>query len=1177
MFETETVTIDGNTAAAYIAYAFTEVAAIYPITPSSQMAEMVDQWSSEHHVNIFGNRVRVIEMQSEGGAAGALHGSLQAGALTTTFTSSQGLLLMIPNMFKIAGELLPAVFHVSARSIASHALSIFGDHSDVYAARGTGFAVLSSGSVQEIMDLAAVAHLAAIRSRIPFMHFFDGFRTSHEVSRVSVIHYDELAELIDLDSLDSFRSRALNPNRPITRGSAQNPDIYFQGREISNGFYDALPDIVEYYMAGIAKLTGRQYGLFRYYGDPQAERIIIAMGSVTETIRETIDFLMQGSEKVGLIAVHLYRPFSARHLIAEIPSSVTKIAVLDRTKEPGSAGEPLYLDVKSAVMDNMKGTLVVGGRYGLGSKDTTPEQIIAVFDNLKLPEPKNDFTIGITDDVTFKSLQVKEDSYADPAGVFSAKFWGIGSDGTVGANKNSIKIIGENTDMYVQGYFAYDSKKSGSVTISHLRFGKRPVRSSYLVRRPDFVACHVPSYIFKYDILAGLKKGGVFLLNSMWDADEVKRKLPDKMKKYMADHGIRFYIINATAIAEKIGLGNRINTIMQSAFFKLADIVPFDKAGYEMKKAIMKTYDRKGDDVVSANYLAVEQGANALEKIEIPESWRMQEIYDEKIQDVPDFIRDVTIPMNRFQGDGLPLSAFRDRPDGTYPPGTAAYEKREIAVNVPEWQPDKCIQCNRCSFVCPHAVIRPFLLDEREAAGAPDSMILADARGREFEDLKYRIQVSVLDCTGCGNCAGVCPAKEKALLMKPLDSQRVEAAHWDYIRRNVSCKPYYISRTTVKGSQFSQPLFEYSGACAGCGETPYIKLVTQLFGDRLMIANATGCSSIYGASAPSTPYTVNAAGCGPAWANSLFEDNGEYGLGMKIGVEQIRRRIVELARTCISHEADSDLSRALNEWIAARHDPERSRESAVRLIPLLEGNMSNEASEILKLRDYLVKRSIWIIGGDGWAYDIGFGGLDHVLASGEDVNILVLDSEVYSNTGGQSSKATPASAVAKFANAGKRTMKKDLGMMAMAYGYVYVAQVAMGANPAQYIKALTEAEEYRGPSLVIAYCPCINHGILTGMGTSQEEERKAVEAGYWILYRFNPLLEKQGKNPFVLDSKEPDWNRFGEYLMGEVRFKSLRKGFPDIADKLYRAAERDARWKYNRYRLLSGVDLKGDR
>ncbi len=1174
MFEgKKMVSIDGNMAAAYISYAFTEVAAIYPITPSSPMAEHIDEWSSEGEVNIFGERARVIEMQSEGGASGAVHGSLQAGALTSTYTASQGLLLMLPNMYKIAGELLPAVFHVSARSLSIQALSIFGDHSDVYATRQTGFALLASGCVQEVMDLGAIAHLAAIHSRVPFLHFFDGFRTSHEINKISLVEFDDVRRLVNYDTLDDFRNSALNPSKPVTRGTAQNPDIYFQSREVINTFYDAVPDIVAEYMTKLGDITGRYYRPFDYYGHPEAERIIVAMGSVTETIKETIDYYLAKDEKIGLVSVHLYRPFSEKYLFEVMPDTVKRIAVLDRTKESGANGEPLYLDIRNAFYAADVKPVIVGGRYGLGSKDTTPSQIAAVYTNLAMEEPKNDFTIGIIDDITFKSLPEDEEIYSVPDGTYAAKFWGLGSDGTVGANKNSIKIIGDTTDYYTQGYFSYDSKKSGSVTISHLRFGTSPIRSTYLIKMPDFVACHVPSYISKYDVLNGLKPGGIFLLNTLWDADEIKKKIPDSMKKYLAGNDINFYIINATAIAEDVGLSGRINTIMQAAFFKLADIIPYEKAEYRMKKAVKDTYERKGEKILNANYAAIDRGISGLVRVNIPAEWKKIKPHEAKDErELPWFVKNIAEPMNRFEGDLLPLSVFKDMPDGTFPPGSTAYEKRGIAVNVPEWQADNCIQCNKCSFVCPHAVIRPFLLDEREAKRVPEGTELVDAKGKGFEDLLYRIQVSVLDCTGCGNCAFICPAKEKALIMKPLQSQMNEAERWEYMNSNVTYKPYIISKTTVKGSQFARPLFEFSGACAGCGETPYIKLVTQLFGDRMMIANATGCSSIYGGSAPATPYTVNDEGCGPAWASSLFEDNAEYGLGMKTGVDQIRRRIIVLARNMMGTDCSSELHRVLNEWIAARQDPERSRELSHRLIPLLERSESPEAAEILKLRDYLAKRSVWIIGGDGWAYDIGYGGLDHVLASGEDVNILVLDTEVYSNTGGQSSKATPASAVAKFANAGKRVGKKDLGMMAMAYGYVYVAQVAMGANQAQYIKALVEAEEYRGPSLIIAYCPCITHGIYTGMGTSQEEERKAVEAGYWFLYRYNPLLEKQGQNPFQIDSKEPDWNKFYDYLMGEVRYTSLDSGFPEVSKKLYSSAERDAKWKYRRYKLLAGID-----
>ena len=1166
-------TMDGNMAAAYVAYAFTEVAAIYPITPSSNMAEHMDEWAAHGQRNIFGETVKVVEMQSEAGAAGALHGSLQAGVLTSTFTASQGLLLMVPNMYKISGELLPGVFHVSARSLSTHALSIFGDHSDIYATRQTGFALLASGGVQQVIDLGCVAHLAAVKSRIPFLHFFDGFRTSHEIQKIELIDYEDLAKLLDYDALHQFRQRALNPEHPVTRGTAMNPDIFFQLRESANPYYDAVPDIVAGYMKEISTLTGREYRPFNYYGDPNAENVVIAMGSVTDTLTETIDYLMADGEKVGLITVHMYRPFSEKYFFEIFPKSVKRIAVLDRTKEPGANGEPLYLDVRNMFYQRENAPLIVGGRYGLSSKDSTPGRLIPVFDNLKLPEPKNDFTVGIVDDVTFKSLPILGRIKTAPKGTFAAKFYGIGADGTVGANKNSLKIIGDHTDMFGQAYFAYDAKKSGGVTVSHLRFGKKPIKSTYLVINPDFVACHVPAFIDKYNMLNGLKEGGTFLLNSIWDVEETKERLPDGVKKYLAENDIKFYIINATEIAEELGLGGRTNTIMQAAFFKLAEVMPDEEAVEYMKDAIKKTYGRKGDDIVKMNYAAVDKGGERIVQVPVPPEWKDIEVKETlPREDVPDFIRDVADPINRLDVNQLPVSAFRENPDGTFPPGTTAYEKRGIAINVPEWQPDNCIQCNQCSYVCPHAVIRPFLLNEEERKNAPEGTVTIDAKGKGLDGYQFRIQISPLDCTGCGNCAETCPAKEKALIMKPLNTQMDQAERWEYFSKNITYKDTLVPKNTVKGSQFAQPLFEYSGACAGCGETPYIKLITQLYGDRMMIANATGCSSIYGGTAPSTPYTTNPDGHGPAWASSLFEDNAEYGFGMLLGVEQMRRRIVDLARKCIESGASSELAKALNEWIDGKDDADRSKEATKKLIPLLEKEKGDAAQDILRLKQYLVKKSIWVIGGDGWAYDIGYGGLDHVLASGEDVNVLVLDTEVYSNTGGQSSKATPMGAVAKFAAAGKRVRKKDLGVMAISYGYVYVAQVAMGASHAQYLKAVTEAEAYQGPSLIIAYAPCINHGIRAGMGKSQIEEKRAVEVGYWHLYRYNPLLEKEGKNPFVLDSKEPKWDEFNDFLMGEVRYSSLKKEFPDVADELFVAARENAQWRYKTYKRLASYE-----
>ena len=1167
------ITCDGNYAAAHIAYMFSEVAAIYPITPSSTMAEYIDEWAAGGKKNIFGETVKLEEMQSEAGAAGALHGSLQAGALSSTFTASQGLLLMIPNMYKIAGELLPGVFHVTARSLAAQALSIFGDHSDVMATRQTGFAMLATGSVQEVMDLAGIAHLAAIKSRVPFLHFFDGFRTSHEIQKIEAMDQDSLAALIDQDALKAFRNNSLNPERPVTRGTAQNPDIYFQSREAANPFYLAIPDIVADYMDKISEITGRKYRPFSYYGAEDAENIIVAMGSVTETIKETIDYLNAKGEKTGLIAVHLYRPFSAKYFFEAFPKSVKRIAVLDRTKEPGANGDPLYLDICELFYGKKDAPLIVGGRYGLSSKDTTPAHMLAVFQNLKMNEPKNQFTVGIVDDVTFTSLPLLPEIDLSAKGNFAGKFYGLGSDGTVGANKNSIKIIGDNTDKYAQAYFSYDSKKSGGITISHLRFGDSPIRSPYLVNTPDFVACHVPAYLGRYDMLKGLRKGGTFLLNSHWDEEETKNRLPVDVKRYMAKNDIQFYIINATAIAEEIGLGNRTNTIMQSAFFKIAEVIPYAQAIDEMKKFVVKSFGRKGEDVVRMNHLAVDKGGEVI-KVKVPAEWANLEFEAEEKALVPDFIKNIVFPINAQKGDDLPVSAFLGREDGTFPPGTTAYEKRGIAVNVPEWLDENCIQCNQCAYVCPHAAIRPFLLDEKEMAGLPEGVATIKPNGKAFDGLAYRIQVSVLDCTGCGNCAEVCPSKVNSLVMKPLDTQMAEVENWDYLVSEVTIKDRIQDKMmNVKASQFAQPLFEFSGACAGCGETPYIKLITQLFGDRMMVANATGCSSIYGGSAPATPYTTNSNGCGPAWANSLFEDNAEYGLGMATGVEKLRERIVLRMNESINEVAPAT-KEAFEAWLEALNDGEKSREVSKAVLEALKTEKHPVAKDIIALKDYLVKKSVWIFGGDGWAYDIGYGGLDHVLASGKDVNVLVMDTEVYSNTGGQASKSTPIGAVAKFAASGKRVRKKDLGLMATTYGYVYVAQVGMGANQAQYFKAIKEAEAYPGPSLIIAYSPCINHGLRNGMGMSQNEIKLAVECGYWSLFRYNPLLEEEGKNPFVLDSKEPDWSKFQDFLKGEVRYTSLMKAFPEEAKELFVAAETNAKWRYSNYKRLSELDYK---
>ena len=1167
------ITCDGNQAASHVAYMFSEVACIYPITPSSTMAEFIDEWAASGLKNIFGEQVKVVELQSEGGASGAVHGSLQAGALCSTFTASQGLLLMIPNMYKIAAELLPAVFHVSARSVAAHALSIFGDHSDVYATRQTGFALLASGSVQEIMDLAGVAHLSAIKSRLPFLHFFDGFRSSAEVQKIESLQMEDLEKLLDRDALATFRNNALNPEHPVTRGTAQNPDIFFQAKESINKFYEPVADIVADYMAEISKLTGREYKPFTYYGDPNAENIIVAMGSITETAKETIDYLAEKGEKAGLISVHLYRPFSKKHFLEVLPKTVKRISALDRTKESGSNGEPLYLDIKELFYDHEDKPLILGGRYGLSSKDTTPAMVMSVFENMKLPEPKDHFTVGIIDDVTFTSLPLLPEINVSARGTYSAKFYGLGSDGTVGANKNSIKIIGDSTDKYCQAYFAYDSKKSGGITISHLRFGDKPIRSTYYVNTPDFVACHVPAYIDKYDMLKGLKKEGTFLFNSIWDAEETKKRLPDHMKKYMAENKIGFYIINATQIAEDLGLGTRTNTIMQAAFFKVSEVIPYPKAVDEMKHAIYKTYGRKGDEVVQMNYKAVDKGGD-VQKVEIPAEWaniKVEKKTDSR--DVPDFIRNVMEPINSLKGDDLPVSVFTGREDGTFPAGTTAYEKRGIAVNVPEWQPDECIQCNQCAYVCPHAVIRPFLLTDEEAGNAPEGTRFIQGIPGVLKQYKFRIQVSVYDCTGCGNCADVCPSKNKALIMKPFETQLAEAERWTYMHEKIGYKDNLVDKfVNVKNSQFSQPLFEFSGACAGCGETPYIKIVTQLFGDRMMISNATGCSSIYGGTAPSSPYTYNRDGHGPAWANSLFEDNAEYGYGMALGSSKLRDRIAKLMNEALSNgSVNANTKAAFEQWLGAKDNAQASKEASQAVVEACEKEKSALVKEIMTLKQYLVKKSQWIIGGDGWAYDIGYGGLDHVLASGEDVNVLVLDTEVYSNTGGQASKSTPAGAVAKFAASGKKIRKKDLGMMAVSYGYVYVAQVAMGASNSQCLKAIKEAEAFPGPSIIIAYSPCINHGLRDGMGKTQEQEDRAVKAGYWHLYRYNPLLEAEGKNPFTLDSKEPDWTKFQEFLSSEVRYTSLKKSFPAEAEILFKAAEENSKWRYKTYQRMAAM------
>ena len=1164
--------MDGNTAAAYISYAFTEVASIYPITPSSPMAEVVDEWAAQGKKNIFGEPVKVVEMQSEAGAAGALHGSLQAGALSTTYTASQGLLLMIPNMYKMVGERLPAVIHVAARALATSSLSIFGDHQDVMAARQTGFAMLSDGSVQEVMDLSAVAHLTAIKCRMPFLNFFDGFRISHEIQKIEVIDQEDLAKMLDYEALQSFRDSALNPSHPVTRGTAQNPDVYFQMCESINKHYDDIPEVVEQYMNEITKLTGREYHCFDYYGDPEADRIIIAMGSVMEVVEETIDYLRAKGEKVGLVKVRLYRPFSMERLLNAIPKTVKKIAVLDRTKEPGAIGEPLYLEVIKTFYGKENAPLIVGGRFGLGSKDPTPSHIAVVYNNLKKDKPKDRFTIGIIDDVTNLSLNVEEEVDAAPRGTTSCKFWGLGSDGTVGANKSAIKIIGDHTDMYAQGYFSYDSRKSGGITISHLRFGDEPIKSHYEIDKPDFVACHKRSYVYTYKLLDGLKKNGKFLLNTIWSEEEVQENLPGDMKRYIAENNIDFYTINAVDIAQKIGLGGRINMIMQAAFFKITNIIPIDDAVKYLKEAVVKSYGKKGDKVVNMNYEAIDAGINAIVKIKVPDDWRnAEDSKNHDLGDVPKFIREICEPMNSLQGDKLPVSTFIDNGvgDGTFMAGTTAYEKRGIAVNVPQWLPENCIQCNQCAYVCPHATIRPFLLNEKEASEAPEDFKLLKAKGIKSEEAtEFTIAISPLDCVGCANCVEVCPAPNKALVMKPKDSQDDQIPCWDYAVEKVSKKTNPMKKTTVKGSQFEQPLLEYSGACAGCGETPYAKLVTQLFGDRMIIANATGCSSIWASGGAATAYTVNKDGHGPAWANSLFEDNAEYGLGMHIASTTIRKRLENNIIKALDSDFGGEAKEALQDWLDNIDVGEGTRERARRVEKSLEKVDNPIAKAILKDKEFLIKRSQWIFGGDGWAYDIGYGGLDHVLASGENVNVLVFDTEVYSNTGGQSSKSTPTAAVAKFAASGKRTKKKDLGLMAMSYGYVYVAQIAMGADKNQMIKAITEAEAYDGPSLIIAYSTCINQGLKGGMALSQEEQKRAVDCGYWALYRYNPMLKSEGKNPFILDSKEPK-SDFKEFLMSEVRYAALAKTFPEHAEALFQKTEEDAKERLETYKKMA--------
>ena len=1168
--EKKFITCDGNQAAAHVAYMFSEVAAIYPITPSSPMAEHVDEWAAQDRKNLFDDTVSVQEMQSEGGAAGAVHGSLQAGALTTTFTASQGLLLMIPNMYKIAGELLPCVFHVSARTLATHSLSIFGDHSDVMACRQTGFAMLCEGSVQEVMDLSAVAHLATIEARVPFINFFDGFRTSHEYQKIEEIDQEELRPLVDQKALSEFRARALSPERPVARGMAENPETFFAHREASNKYYAAIPGIVEKYMKEVSRITGREYKLFSYYGAEDATDVIICMGSVTEAAREAIDHLMAQGRKVGLISVHLYRPFSKKHLLAAVPKTCKRIAVLDRTKEPGAEGEPLYLDVKEAFYDQENRPLIVGGRYGLGSCDTTPTMIISVYDNLALPEPKNHFSVGIVDDVTFESLPLEKEQALGGKGIFEAKFYGLGADGTVGANKNSVKIIGDNTNKYCQAYFSYDSKKSGGFTCSHLRFGDTPIRSTYQIKTPNFVACHVQAYLRMYHVLEGLRDNGTFLLNTIHEGQELVDFLPNNIKKYFAEHNITVYYINATKIAQEIGLGNRTNTILQSAFFRITNVIPVDLAVEQMKKFIVKSYGRKGEDVVNKNYQAVDRGSE-YQQLTIDPAWANLPADAEEERDEPAFISKIVRPINAQQGDKLPVSAYECSVDGTWQQGTAAYDKRGVAAFVPVWKSENCIQCNKCAFVCPHATIRPFVLNEEELKGFKGKTIDIKAPAA-LKGMHFVQQVDVLDCLGCGNCADVCPGMRgnKALEMVPFDSQLDQADNWDYCEKNVTSKQNLVDiKQSPKNSQFATPLFEFSGACSGCGETPYVKLISQLFGDREMVANATGCSSIYSGSIPSTPYTTNEKGQGPAWANSLFEDFCEFGMGMLLANKKMRARISTLlAQACDG--APEEFKAAAQEWEAGKDDAAASRAAADKLLPFIKAGKEHGCpgcAQLDELSHFLTKRSQWIIGGDGASYDIGYGGLDHVLASGEDVNILVLDTEVYSNTGGQSSKSTPIGAIAQFAAAGKRITKKDLGLMQATYGYIYVAQVAMGADQAQCLKAFREAEAYPGPSLIIAYSPCINHGLKVkgGMGRSQAEEARAVECGYWHLWRFNPELAKEGKNPFTLDSKQPNWDKFQEFLDNEVRFLSLRKVLPAQADELYAETKKAAQRRYAAY------------
>ncbi len=1174
MKQMKTVTIDGNEAAAHVAYAMSEVAAIYPITPSSSMGEYCDEWASHGRKNIFGQTLKVSEMQSEAGAAGAAHGVLVSGSLATTFTASQGLLLMIPNMYKISGELLPAVFHVSARSLSTHALSIFGDHSDVMAVRQTGFGLIASASVQEVMDLGLVAHLASIKASLPILHFFDGFRTSLEIQKIELIDYSDMAGLVDFDAVEKFRSRALNPEHPHMRGTAQNPDIFFQQREASNPFYENFASIVEEAMDQVGKLTGRNYKLFDYVGDPEAEKVLVAMASGCDTIEETVNYLCGQGEKVGAVKVRLYRPFSPEHFLNALPSSVKKISALDRTKEPGSIGEPLYEDICTVFEEKGDSTMILGGRYGLSSKDFTPAMVKAVFDNMDSSKPKNHFTVGINDDVTHKSLEIGPEIDTSPKGTVRCKFWGLGADGTVGANKEAIKIIGDNTDMYAQGFFAYDAKKSGGLTVSHLRFSPHKIQSPYLLTNADFIACHNPVYVNKYEVLDGIREGGTFLLNSPWDKHEMEDRLPNRLKRIIAQKHLNFYNIDAIKIAEEIGLGRRYNMILQAAFFYISKVIPPDQVFGYIKDGIRKAYGKKGEKIVQMNINAVDRAAEALEKIDIPSSWANAglEEADKEGREKSDYIHQIMSPMLAQQGDKLPVSVFT--PDGTFPTGTTKYEKRGVAINVPEWQSENCIQCTFCAFGCPHAAIRPVLARPEDIKDAPESFETVEARGKDLKGLRYRIQVNTEDCTGCGVCAQVCPAKDKALVMKPIATQtEKEISNYNFAE-SLPILDDLIPPTSVKGSQLKQPLFEFSGACPGCGETPYVKIITQLFGDRMIILNATGCSSIYGGTPPTCPYTVNREGHGPAWASGLFEDNAEYAYGVVLGVNQRRDKLADLIREAMGQEIDQKLKDAFAGWLKAKDDAEESKKYAKDIKEILSGNIDKYKGKALKILkniqgmgDHLVKKSIWGFGGDGWAYDIGYGGLDHVLAQGQDINLLVLDTEVYSNTGGQASKSTPLGAVAKYTAAGKPIRKKDLGKISMTYGYIYVASVALGADRNQLMKAITEAESYPGPSIIIAYSPCINHGL--DMSKSQEEQKKAVERGYWIMYRYNPLREKEEKNPFILDSKEPKGD-FREFLEGEVRYSSLNRTFPDRAKELFQKAEEEMRKRYESYKQMAG-------